>query len=271
MEEVSKDVVKSASVVAGKFYDDALHPSLKPIGEILSFLPRTIKLKLSSWEKWLINGEESLRLTAESIKEKVKNIPEDKIVEPEPYVAIPAMQQICYCQDSAALRDLYANLLVASMNKDTKWNVHPSYVDIIKQLCPDEAKYLSISLYATQAIPYPLIDVVFKNTGYIILSNFTTTYTENLEHPENICTYIDNLVRLNLINIPAGLCTSDIFYTDIKKSSLLKELVRKADYVPDLNFDTDCNCRHKCFRLTNLGLGFIETVCDGGKKVERVG
>ena len=44
------------------------------------------------WEKWIINGEESIRLTAEAVKEKAKEIPEDKLTEPEPYVAVPAIQ-----------------------------------------------------------------------------------------------------------------------------------------------------------------------------------
>ena len=80
-------VIGEAKEVAVEVYKDAAQPIIRPIGEILSFLPRTIKLAFSGWEKWLINGEESLKLTAEAIREKVKTIPEEKLVEPEPYVA----------------------------------------------------------------------------------------------------------------------------------------------------------------------------------------
>ena len=206
MSEIEKEILDQTKGVAVEIYKDALSPVVKPIGEILGFLPRSIKLALSGWEKWLINGEESLRLTANAIKEKVKQIPEEKLVEPEPYVAIPAIQQISYCQNSEELRDLYANLLTASMNADKKWLVHPSYVDIIKQLNPDEAKYLK-NLPPMAVVIHPLIDVDFsiENNGeHPIISNFTNYNLNVLEHPENICAYVDNLVRLNLIEIPSG-------------------------------------------------------------------
>ena len=75
-------------------------PIIKTTDEVLDILPQTINSAFCSLSKWLVNGKESLRLTAEAIKEKVKQIPEEKIVEPEPYVAIPAIQQISYCQNS---------------------------------------------------------------------------------------------------------------------------------------------------------------------------
>ena len=134
MDDITKEIIGKADGVASEVYKDAVHPVVKPIGEVLGFIPRTIRLWLSGWEKWLINGEASVRLTAETIEEKIKKVPADKIVEPEAYVAIPAIQQLTYCQDNPVLRELYANLLVSSMVVDTKWSVHPSFVDIIKQL-----------------------------------------------------------------------------------------------------------------------------------------
>lgn len=92
------------------------------------------------------------------------------------------------------------------MNADTKWNVHPSYVDIIKQLSPDEAKYLRILPNHIYML-HPLIDVnccfgeEAKGTNPII-SNFTNYNIDKLEHPKQICSCIDNLARLNLIEIP---------------------------------------------------------------------
>lgn len=141
-DEITKGIIDKADGVLSEVYKDAISPIVKPVGDILSFLPRTVKLALSGWEKWLINGEETIRLTAESVREKIQAIPEEKLVEPEPYVAIPAMQQLSYCVNNEELRDLYANLLVSSMNADKKWQVHPAFVDIIKQLTPDEAKII---------------------------------------------------------------------------------------------------------------------------------
>ena len=239
------------------------YPIVKPVGEVLGFLPQTLMTTLCEWRKWLINGEESLKLTADAIEAKVKAIPENKLVEPEPYVAIPAIQQISYCQNSDVLRDLYANLLVASMNADTKWEVHPSYVDIIKQLNPDEAKYLK-SLPNQILILHPLIDVNFsignKTRGTNpIISNFTDYNIDKLEHPEYICSYIDNLVRLNLIEIPAEQWLTDAnLYKSLETHPLIQNPINIGNGEVKINYQY----KHKLFRLTNLGVNFKKVVCN---------
>lgn len=258
MMEPEKEILEQTKGVAVEVYKDALSPVVKPIGEILGFLPRTLKLTLSGWEKWLINGEESLRSTAEAIKEKVKKIPDGQLVEPEPYVAIPAIQQISYCQDSEELRDLYANLLTASMNAEKKWQVHPSFVDIIKQLTPDEAKYLR-TLHRSTAFGYPLIDVQFvKKENVSVITNFTDHNIRVLEHPKNIRSYIENLNRLSLIVIsPAHdeskLSKEVIQYYEKIKTHLANVTNHEEDESYILNY--------KQFSLTNFGLNFIKVVC----------
>ena len=260
MDEVGKEILEQTNGVAVEIYKDALSPVVKPVGEILGFLPRTVKLALSSWERWLINGEESLRLTAEAIREKAQQIPQEKLVEPEPHVAIPAIQQLCYCQNSDELRDLYANLLTASMNIDKKWSVHPSFVDIIKQLTPDEAKYLK-ALPPIAVIFYPLIDVQFtigdQKGFHTAISNFTNQNLEVLEHPQNICSYIDNLVRLNIIEIPAGQHLTDIeIYKALETHPLVQNPVGGDTSMIHYKY------RHKIFKLTNFGADFLKVVCD---------
>lgn len=258
--EAGRELIEQTKGIAVEVYKDLGRPIVKPIGEVLGFLPRTLKLTLSGWEKWLINGEESLRLTAEAIQEKIKMFPEEKLVEPESYVAIPAIQQISYCQNSDELREMYANLLVASMNIDTKWNIHPAYVDIIKQLNPDEARYLK-AMPNMLVVPHPLIDIEYSvgtSTGSnIIVSNFTNYNLDQLEHPQLICSYIDNLVRLNLIEIPSSRQLTD--------AKTYKSLETHPFIQNTLKLDGQVNIRyiykHKLFRLTNTGVNFKKIIC----------
>ena len=223
--DIGKEIIDKADGVLVEVYKDAVSPVVKPIGEILGFLPRTLKLALSSWEKWLINGEETIRLTAESVREKIQAIPEEKLVEPESYVAIPAMQQLSYCVNNEELRELYANLLASSMNADKKWQVHPAFVDIIKQLTPDEAKYIR-NLQPVVFNANELIDVRIeydtKGSGTTIISNFTNVGLELLDLPQNIGSYIDNLERLKLIYIPPTMSlTNKELYESITTKNVL--------------------------------------------------
>jgi hypothetical protein len=263
MSEIEKEILDQTKGVAVEVYKDALRPVVKPVGEILGFLPRTIKLAFSGWEKWLINGEESLRLTAETIKEKVKQIPEEKFVEPEPYVAIPAIQQISYCQNSEELRDLYANLLTSSMNADKKWQVHPSFVDIIKQLTPDEAKIIrSIPNFKNNFMPAIDVKLTDKNalgTGHqIFITNFTTIGFNVIENKENICSYIDNLVRLKILEIPPTYhLTNESLYKPLEESPILEKLIPQA-----YKLIYNIGYKHKIIAITNYGLLFKRICCE---------
>lgn len=253
--DLTNDIAKElVSQTAGKVYDDIVAPSAKPIGTILSFIPRTIRLWLSNWEKWILNGERSMELTARAIKEKTANIPEEKLTEPEPYVAIPAIQQLSYSYDSEELRNMYANLLVSSMNIDTKPYVHPSFVDIIKQLTPDEAKLLK---YLSHNPNQPLIDVklTYPENGYITqLHNFTNIGEGICENADEIYAYLDNLERLKIIEIPLGIyIKNEEVYKPLEEHTKVKQLMSSP--VP-----AECKMeieRHK-FNLTAFGQNLIK-------------
>ena len=152
--DLNQDIAKElVSQTAGKTYDDLAHPTAQATGEIISFIPRTIRVWFGKWEKWILNGEYAIRETEKHLEEKLKHIPEDKIVEPEPYVVVPAIQQLSYSLDSEELRELYANLLASSINADTKKNVHPSFAEIIKQLSPLDARVVEMIKHNQKPIP----------------------------------------------------------------------------------------------------------------------
>jgi len=67
---------------------------------------------------------------------KLKDIPVEKLVPPEPNIAVPSYEALRYSLDIEELREIYTNLLASSMNTDTKDYTHPASVEIIKQLSP---------------------------------------------------------------------------------------------------------------------------------------
>lgn len=256
MDDLSKEIIGQTGEVAKEAYKDLVRPSAKPIGIMISLLPRTIRLGLQKWEKWIINGEESLMLTAAALQEKVKDIPEDKQCEPEPYVAIPAIQQIPYCTDSDELRNMYANLLASSMNIDKKWSVHPGYVDIIKQMTPDEARIMKKTAQINE-LYNPIVDVIV-NLGigkgdFEIYRNYSTIAESVCENAKYMGQYFDNLYRLRLIDIPEDRhIINDGRYDDIRKSEFIqKYLNSKCDD------GITVELRKKYFYITDFGKDFL--------------
>lgn len=223
--DINQDIAKElVAQTAGKAYEDVAHPTAHATGQIISFIPRTIKVWLGKWEKWILNGEHSIKETELLLAEKLKHIAEERIVEPEPYVAVPALQQLSYSFDSEELRELYANLLASSMNADTKFDVHPAFVDIIKQLTPDEAKLLR---YFSKQEVIPAVSVHLKSSsgsGYTVLERIRVAIPNDvLFFPQNVGVYVENLIRLKLLDIPAG--------TRYTAESLYTPLEDTADYI----------------------------------------
>lgn len=191
--EVAKEIAKDVYVDGGK-------PVVKPTGELVALVPRAIKAALAPVEKWILQREFNVEETKKLLEEKLKNVPPELIQPPEAHVAVPAFQYISYCMDNEELRDMYANLLANSMNEVVKNGVHPGFVEIIKQLCPDEAKFLKYMMVHNCV---PTIGVKYEKadgSGIDIIKDFSLVpKLSGCEGVNDSEKYIDNLVRLGLL------------------------------------------------------------------------
>lgn len=247
--------VNMSGPVLAKAYDDLVHPVAEPVGEMLGYLPRTIRIGLSKWSQWIVNSEESLRRTGEALRDKASRIPEQRQCDPEPNVAVPAIMQVSYCYDSDELREMYANLLATAMDSLEKSHVHPGFVGIIQQLTPDEAKLLA-SLPHDQTSLSPVVDLrrtVQGKTGFITLFRNYSRLCEGIcEYPQQGPTYLENLARLKLVEIPDDLhLTDDSPYEALINSEAVLE-VQKS-----LPPNTHLDIHKKVVYLTNFGIEFI--------------
>lgn len=252
-------LAENAKEVAKEFYSDALHPTMQAVGNIVALPFQAVDAALSGPKLWVAEKQYNFERTKKLLAEKLKNVPSENIVPPDNYVAIPALQQISYCFDSDELRNMYANLLAASMQSDKKWEVHPSFVDIIKQLTPDEAKLLKTFPANTNIVTYlPVLDVHIKhpnNKGFqVICSNYSDIADDVCDYPQNICSYLENLDRLKIIELEKDkFLTNDEYYKKLEESPVIKELIRSPLTDGDVY-----DFKHGSFRLTAFGLKFVK-------------
>lgn len=208
-----------------ELYQDGLQPTVQETGKIIARIPRAINAAFSGLDKWILNKEFSIEETKKLLTAKFKNVTPEKIVEPEPYVAIPAIQAISYSMNSKELRNLYANLLAKSMNSDTKDFVHPSFVEIIKQMSPNDANIFKI-MYESEYTPLIDLSIVSCEGGhgyYAYNISWITSYSY-----DTVRDSIDNLLRLGLIEIPYGMrYVDDKIYDMIRNTVHYKELKEK--------------------------------------------
>ena len=255
--EVIKEVVKDVYADAGK-------PIAKPTGELIGILPRAIKAALLPIEKWVISREYNLAAIQKILETKLKNIPPDQIESPEPYIAIPALQYISYCMDNEGLRNMYANLLANSMNKVVKNGVHPSFVEIIKQMCPDEAKLLSFIMH-DDVFPVISLRNESKDGGFYVLRKFTN-FTEfaKCEHPYEVEKYVNNLERLGLIETINNYVLHGISdYYEMENHPFIKEKMELSNELKEKGYT--CKIEYGTYFVTQFGKAF-SSICINHKQ-----
>lgn len=255
-----EQVIDQSEGVLEKAYDDLAHPTARSLGNTVSLIPRTIGVWLGKWEKWVINGEESIRLTAEAVRAKAAEIPEEKLTEPEPYVAIPTIQQLSYCYNSEELRKMYANLLVSSMNLDTKFQVHPSFVDIIKQLSPIDAKIVEEMKHKQVPLPIVTVKLNFEESKLFheLLVDYSVDLFSLLGNTEILCTSLQNLHRLAIVKIRYDqVVKPDTQYEAFYEDGNYKNLVNQFGGVDKTNITFDKGL----IELTEYGKSFCNVCC----------
>ena len=271
LNEQSLEMIKEvAKEVAKDVYDDVGRPVAKPTGELVGLVPRAIKAALAPVEKWVLQREYNVAETKKLLEEKLQSTPPNLIQPPEPHIAVPALQYISYCMDNEELRDMYANLLANSMNSVVKNGVHPGFVEIIKQLCPDEAKFLRYMKGHTRV---PTLGLRYMKDGMgggvDIIKDFSNVpELAGCEQVFDSQKYIDNLVRLGLLerSVSSSLTNKDKY-----------EPLKNHQYIAQYNNDeraqswgySKCEFEEGYIDLTAYGKSFC-AVCLGVAKVMRV-
>jgi Abortive infection alpha len=194
------DAVKGVLEVAS-VYQDGLQPAVKEIGTALG---KAIHIALAPiWVMdWTYN--KASEYLNSILPNKLKDIPPERIVTPNPAIVGSAVDALRFAinMNEPDLREMYANLIATSMDKETARNAHPAFVDMIRQMTADEAKIFStiaterdrlvnISLVRILGISFDMTPPDKYRYAYLIQKSKCVS-------PALIPAYLDNLQRLKL-------------------------------------------------------------------------
>lgn len=209
-------------------YEDALQPAAKEIGKALGTVAKTVNVALAPVSALVWGYDKIKDFVDTKVSEKLSNVKDEDIVSPPPNVAGPALESLKYTGSIEELKELYANLIASSMDKNTTHEAHPSFVEIIKQLSSDEAKLL---VYFASSGSAPIVDI--KNnrkdkSGGRYEYRYFTNIGEKLKL-ENLglnSSYWSNLIRLGLVDIPDNFqLIEEGIYDDIISHTAVKSIV----------------------------------------------
>lgn len=220
------ELVKATPNILGQVYGDLAQPSVKAVGNALgtvfefstSFL---LPVKLLN-EKIKMNFTKRLN----EYKEKLEQIPEEKQCEVHPQIGTPIIEKLTYTTNEE-IADLFTTLLANASNIDMVNTAHPSFVNMIERMSPDEARLLKY-LIGKEDIQYCVFQAnSLEGKGFRTLLDHVTILDEEVSFsfPQNINAYLANFVSLGILKDMYGQYRIDkTIYNKIRDKYELKKL-----------------------------------------------
>ena len=211
-------LVKQTPKILTTIYGDLAQPSVKKVGIALetvfefstSFL---LPVKLLN-EKFKLNFEKRLN----EYKVKLESTPDEELCEVNPQIGTPLIEKLSYTTNDE-IADLFTNLLTKASSIKTVNLAHPSFVQLVERLSVDEARIIKY-LLGKDFIPCVSFRAHLKdNKGFFetLKSGTMIQYEIELLFPQNIKTYLDNLVSMGVFDISHGCHKMDenLYYNPI--------------------------------------------------------
>lgn len=261
--------VKAVSelVKAVPIYQDAVQPAAKEAGKSLHLVVRAVNAALTPVEG-LVWGVERIRdFVRERVAAKLGNVPPEDVQPPKPHIAVPAIEALRYTGEEPDLADLYANLLATSMDKATAYRAHPGFVDMIKNMSPDEARIMRyLVLHGDQALIN--IKQIVNDQGHFRMTHRHISLLglkAQCAYPPLTANYLDNLVRLGLIEIPDRFLINEDLYREIEEYPEIKAITESIVKIEGLKVEIE---KQKVL-LTDLGKQFVRACVIDKEKQDR--
>lgn len=261
----TSDVINAVAAVAKEvpIYPDMVQPAAQELGKGLLTVAKTVNLALAPLEGVIWGFDKIKEKFFPKVEARLRNVPPENIITPQISVAGPIIEALRYAGSEEKLSDLYANLLAASMDKDSATKAHPAFTEIIKQLTPDEAKI--VDMFPRERY-MPIIDIKriekvesgFTSAYAVLVPNHSSLGEQaGCEHLDLVPAYLDNLVRLGLAEIAEDkYYTAEGVYDELENSN--KAQAFKKAIEKDGKFT--CEFGRKFLHVTALGKQFAN-VC----------
>lgn len=208
-----------------------------------------------------IKRTRELELYKESLFIKTSKIPEEFITEPKMKIVGPALDASKYFYEDSYYREMFTNLISASMDKRVNNQVHPAFTEFIKQITPDEARFLAnVKKQHVTFVPvakFKFSGFVFKGDQYLDETNSFLLPSEFLNEVTSINGLIDNLTRLRIIEYTFDKkLTQPGIYDYASKSQLYLDTQQFREIAPNLKIDLS----YGIISFTSLGKDFFSLV-----------
>ncbi len=183
--------------VAAEIYTDVAKPAARQVGVAFETI---FKVGLSPVAMLDWGFEHSKDWLKAKIEKRLNSTPLDFRCSPPNNIAVSAITSISMSSDSPELRDLYAELLLKAMDSRSQSMVHPSFINLISQLSPQEA-LVFISFNKIEGATLLEEKNAYSSYRNPSIENQFLSYCKELGFAEcqHVQLWLENLQRLKLV------------------------------------------------------------------------
>ena len=259
--ELSKDLAKATADSAQNVVEDIVRPTSKSIGENLGLMVDGVMGWLGYWgKKQQVKREIYLNEYKKKIAQEVSEVPTEKLIEPSLRIVGPAIEASKYFIEETECRDMFAKLIGSSCNNDKANRVHPLFPEIIKQLSPLDAKFISIFCRENT---YPAVEIMsYNEDGTVtpckyVLIDFTQSGIIFTPEEQRACTKaLDLLTRFGILKKNDSVLELGYDYNSFEKNWLYVAFNKGLG-------SSEIKMHKYRLELTLLGQDFIECCVEG--------
>lgn len=204
MEELKNEIIKQTGEVYKENLENLTVPTSKSLGNNLGEMIEGIFGWFGVWGKiQKIKQEEYIKRFKQNVEEELRKIDENKLMEPKMNIIGPTLETAKFYYDEEYYQEMFARILAKACNREYENDIHPAFVETIKQLTPLDAKVITSF---KENSTYPIAEIKAINSDdsvtpcKLILSDFKNIDNEFTEDEKiKIATTIENLCRLGIL------------------------------------------------------------------------
>jgi hypothetical protein len=246
-------------------YRDLAQPAAREVGQAIAGAVR-VALSPANFAVWSF---EQAKAYAEGRVAEIlerRGVPPARVQPPRPELAAPAIAALRLPGQSDDLRSLYLGLLASAMDAQTASSAHPSFVEIIRQLTPDEARVVRLFTRVEasgEPSGFPCVDVVAhlgEESGFVYLLTGCTTLGEDAGCGGHLPgSSLVNLERLGLVSVRRDQRLAE---HDAYKALLQTPTVQDAKRLAESRPGARAEVRSHLVVVTDFGLQFALACTD---------
>jgi hypothetical protein len=204
-------------------------------------------------EKRKIKYALDLEIFKKSLEDKIAKIPEENRIEGKIQTIMPALENSKYCVEEDELREMFSNLISASIDNRKSDLVHPSFGELLKTMSTLDAQNL---LLLQDKRYLPVCDVKLikseKPTYSYVITNLFLMNPDCTKMQESSQS-ISSLTRLGLIE--------SLYNQYLEQPNAYDVYEEFLNNYTSIHPNPNLKLEKRVIQLTSLGISFLQICC----------